>query len=104
MNKTTILILLTTIAPYFLFAQTKGVTISGKMEDKTLKTGLAYVNIVLKKALDSTFVSGTITNEEGLFTFTNLKPGLYAITSEAQSFQRQVREGIRLATDRKSVV
>lgn len=40
----------------------------------------------------------TTTNQEGLFAFTNLKPGLYKLTVEATGFQRLVREGIRLAT------
>jgi outer membrane receptor protein involved in Fe transport len=87
MNKTTILILLTFLTPFFLFAQTKGVTISGKIQDNVLKTGLAYVNIVLKKAKDSTFVSGTITNEEGLFTLAELKQGNYVLEATFVGYQ-----------------
>jgi CarboxypepD_reg-like domain/TonB-dependent Receptor Plug Domain len=87
MKKNTILILLITITPFLLLAQTKGVTLSGKMEDKTLKMGLAYVNIVLKKAKDSSFVSGTITNEEGLFTLSELKQGSYVLEATFVGYQ-----------------
>ncbi len=62
-------------APIMLFAQQKSVTLSGKIQDKVQKTPLAYVNVVLKTAKDSTFVAGTITNEAGLFLLPELKQG-----------------------------
>ena len=36
--------------------------------------------------------------EDGNYTFTNLKPGIYNITVEANGFKQSVREGIRLTT------
>jgi hypothetical protein len=38
------------------------------------------------------------TASNGLYTFTNLKPGLYTLSIEAQGFKRFTREGLRLAT------
>lgn len=60
-----------------LCAQVSAVTISGMIKDKTTKSTLLYVNVVLKSANDSTFVTGTVTDEEGRFTLTSIKPGNY---------------------------
>lgn len=58
-------------------AQTKTVTLSGMVKDKSSHTPLSYVNIVLAAEKDSAFVSGTISNEEGRFSISNIKPGNY---------------------------
>jgi hypothetical protein len=39
-----------------------------------------------------------VTGESGIHRFTNLRPGVYAMTAEAAGFKRFVREGIRLST------
>ena len=59
--------------PLSIFAQ--GVTLSGKIEitENAQKVSLAYANVLLKTAKDSAFVSGTITNELGAFSFSELK-------------------------------
>ena len=57
-------------------AQT-GVTLSGFINDKNTKSVLPFVNVVLKTEKDSSFVSGTITNEEGQFSLTKIKSGSY---------------------------
>jgi hypothetical protein len=58
----------------FSNAQTN-ITVSGIVKDKNSKVGLPFVNIVLKTEKDSTFVSGTVTNEEGRFTLSKIKSG-----------------------------
>lgn len=57
-------------------AQTN-VVISGAVKDKSTKTALPFVNVVLKTEKDSAFVSGTVTNEEGRFSLSNVKGGNY---------------------------
>jgi len=59
------------------FSQNKSVTISGLIKDKTTKSTLSYVNVVLKSQKDSSFVAGTISNEEGRFTLSNIHPNNY---------------------------
>ena len=59
------------------FSQNKGVTISGLIKDKANKSALSYVNVVLKTEKDSVFVTGTVSNEEGRFTLSNVKPNNY---------------------------
>jgi outer membrane receptor protein involved in Fe transport len=57
-------------------AQTS-VTVSGLVKDKNSKAVLSFVNVVLKTEKDSSFVSGTVTNEEGRFTLSKIKSGNY---------------------------
>lgn len=64
-----------------LKAQVTSVTLSGKIHDAQSKTALPFVSVVLKTAKDSAFVAGTLTNEEGIFTFSSLKKGDYLLES-----------------------
>ena len=57
-------------------AQTS-VTVSGVVKDKNAKNILPFVNVVLKSEKDSTFFSGTVTNEEGRFYLSKINPGNY---------------------------
>ena len=59
------------------FGQNKGITISGLIKDHADLSTLSYVNIVLKTEKDSAFVTGTVSNEEGRFTLSNIKPNNY---------------------------
>jgi len=73
-------IIMTIILNFFIFsisyAQTN-VTVSGIIKDKNTKSVLPYVNVVLKTEKDSSFVSGTITSEEGRFSLSKIKSGNY---------------------------
>ncbi len=62
-----------------LQAQTSAVTVSGIIKGKADKTALPFVNIVLKTEKDTAFVTGTVSNEEGRFTLTNIKSGNYIL-------------------------
>jgi outer membrane receptor protein involved in Fe transport len=73
-------IILTLFTQLFIFsisyAQTN-VTVSGTIKDKNTKSVLPFVNVVLKAEKDSSFVSGTVTNEEGRFSLSKVKSGNY---------------------------
>ncbi|QQR97874.1 MAG: TonB-dependent receptor [Sphingobacteriales bacterium] len=71
---------------YFLFmmivissAQTPLTTISGIVKDKKDKSLMSYVNVVLKTEKDSAFVTGTVTDDNGSFILTDIKPDNYII-------------------------
>lgn len=64
---------------FMSLAQTSAITISGLIKGKADKSALPFVNIVLKTEKDSAFVTGTVTNEEGRFTLTSIKPGNYVL-------------------------
>ena len=61
-----------------VFAQVSKVTVSGLVQEES-KTNLPYVNIIVKTTEDSVFVSGTVTNDEGLFSLTGISPGNYVL-------------------------
>jgi len=72
--------LLTLIIQLFLFTISnaqKTVTISGIIKDKNSKVVLPFAHVVLKSEKDSTFVSGTVTNEEGRFSISKVNTGDY---------------------------
>lgn len=71
-------IILTIILQLFIFSITNAqtnVTVSGIIKDKKSKAVLPFVNVVLKTEKDSSFVSGTVTNEEGRFSLSKIKSG-----------------------------
>jgi outer membrane receptor protein involved in Fe transport len=59
------------------FAQSNSVTISGIIKDQSTKVVIPFGKIILKTVVDSTFVTGTISNEEGRFSLSNVKPNDY---------------------------
>ena len=63
----------------YSFAQISEVTISGRVKNANDQSSISYANVVVKKELDSTFISGTVTDDEGRFSFENIKPGAYTI-------------------------
>jgi outer membrane receptor protein involved in Fe transport len=58
-----------------LFAQSSKVKVSGKIIDQTTQEPLPYVNVLLKKSSDSTFVTGSISDEAGLFILNEVPNG-----------------------------
>ena len=73
----TLIIVFITLSVSNSFAQNKSVTVSGTIKDKTAKTVLPFVNVILKTEKDSAFTTGSVTNEEGRFTLSNIKPDNY---------------------------
>jgi len=55
-----------------------GITISGMILN-VKKISLPYANVVLKTQKDSSFVMGTVSNDEGRFTLANVKSGSYLV-------------------------
>lgn len=72
--------------PLGLHAQQSEVSISGTIKERRLGEALPFVNVVLKNPTDSSFVAGTITNDNGLFTLGGIKPGEYLFESSFIGF------------------
>lgn len=80
MLKRLILLLTVILSCTFMSGQNPtSITVSGITKDKVAYAALPFVSVVLKNAADSSFVTGTITNEEGRFTITGIKSGNYFI-------------------------
>ena len=69
------------------FAQVQKVSISGVVREQSSKQAIPFANVVLKKGVDSVFVSGTITNDEGRFTLAGITPGPYSLECSFIGYQ-----------------
>ncbi|MEQ9164873.1 MAG: TonB-dependent receptor [Fulvivirga sp.] len=76
------------LLPLGLMAQELSVNVSGNVKNKVTKETLPFVNVLLKKQVDSSFVSGTISNDNGLFTISEVKPGDYLLEVSYIGFKR----------------
>ena len=57
------------------------VSVSGKLLDAANKSPLPYGNVILKKEADSAFVTGAVSNEEGVFVLNNITKGNYLFST-----------------------
>jgi outer membrane receptor protein involved in Fe transport len=60
-------------------AQKNSVTLSGEIKDKITQETIPYVSVSLRMKGDNAFISGTVSNDEGRFVLTNVKPASYVI-------------------------
>lgn len=82
------LLLISCITPVGLIAQNPTVTLSGTAKDKASAEALSFATVGIKQASDSSFVSGTISDDEGLFKLTDVKPGEYLIDLSLLGYAR----------------
>ncbi|HKQ74069.1 MAG TPA: TonB-dependent receptor [Blastocatellia bacterium] len=94
------LILLTAIfllvAPSTALAQAAQAELTGDVRDSA-GAGVANATVTVKQT-ETGDATKTTSGKDGVYTVTNLRPGLYTITVEAASFRRFVQEGVRLTT------
>jgi hypothetical protein len=77
-------------------AQAGRAELVGTITDKA-GAGVAKAIITVRDVLTNDATTN-VTGDDGIYTFTELKPGLYTITVEATGFRRTVREGVQLTT------
>jgi hypothetical protein len=53
------------------------VSVSGMVEAKATQLPLSFANLLMKRSVDSVFVAGTISDEQGRFRFSGILPGRY---------------------------
>lgn len=82
-------ILILILLSRMVFAQVTSVTVSGTVKGKADKSVMPYVNVVVKSEKDTTFISGTVTNEEGRFSIANSKPGNYLLEVSYMGYDRR---------------
>ena len=63
---------------FFAFGfTTHGQNLFGKVTSG--KTSIEYCNVILRQASDSLFISGTVTDSVGMFSFNKVKEGKYFV-------------------------
>lgn len=67
------------------------VTLSGTVKEAKNKTALPFANVTLLMPADSAFVTGAITNEEGLFSLPGTKSGNYLLKVTSVGYQTRVQ-------------
>lgn len=70
-------------------AQEFTATVSGMVEDASSNTPLPFVNVVLKKTDDSSFVGGTISTESGRYSISDVPPGNYYLEASFIGYKKQ---------------
>src|SRR5438309_10894988 len=88
-----LLISLSLLSTSNLFAQAGQAEITGEIKDRT--GALVPQAKVIATEVRTNQVFTSVSGEEGAYTLTNLRPGLYTLAVEAASFKRYVREGIQ---------
>lgn len=69
------------------FCQSIKVKLSGKIIEETTQEPLPYVNVLLKKISDSTFVTGSISDDAGLFVLNDVNSGEYVLEASFIGFE-----------------
>jgi outer membrane receptor protein involved in Fe transport len=82
--------ILVLVLPFTVYSQTDKVTISGTVRDGSTKEVLPYVNIVLSNSSDSTFITGTISDERGNFVIPDVPSGNYLLSFSYLSYQKKM--------------
>lgn len=78
------------------FAQAGSGELTGEVRDPS--GGLVADATVTTTRVDTNQTYTSVTGEAGVYQFSSLKPGLYALAIEAKSFKRLVREQINVIT------
>lgn len=88
MKNIRMILLILFIIPSGLIAQNSTITLSGTAKDKASAETLSFVTVVIQQASDSSFVSGTISDEEGFFMLEDVKPGEYLVELSLLGYDR----------------
>lgn len=70
----------------------QNVTVSGLVKDQKDNSALPFASIILEKASDSSFVSGTYTDEQGRFTLLNVREGSYKLRIRYAGYKTLLNE------------
>ena len=70
---------------FLAFAQAD-ITISGTVKEKISQNAIPFANIVLKTKQDNAFVTGTASDDNGLFILENTNPGNYILEISSMGF------------------
>ncbi|GAB4286845.1 MAG: outer membrane beta-barrel family protein [Ignavibacteriaceae bacterium] len=103
-NKILILILIITAGIYSQQPRTGfGLKITGTVHDSSTDAPIEYANIVLFTPADSSMVTGTISDQQGKFELTGLRPGKYYMTVNFIGYDKKFIDNIILGPQNRTV-
>ena len=70
--------------------------IKGKVIESSENVPMEFANIVLLNSSDSSQVTGTVTNKEGLFEITRVRPGSYYVTIGFIGFEQKKIDNVEI--------
>jgi outer membrane receptor protein involved in Fe transport len=74
------------------FSQKNSITLSGQIKGKTTQEAVSYVSVSLKSKTDNTFIMGTLSDDEGRFVLTNVKPANYVIEATFVGYKTIIQD------------
>jgi carboxypeptidase family protein/TonB-dependent receptor-like protein len=92
----TLLLLAIYNSPSIALVQAGQAELTGIVRDSS-GAGIAKATVIVTQT-ETGEVTRTTSGVDGVYTITNLHPGSYSVTVEANSFRRFVQEGVRLTT------
>lgn len=84
-------------------ARHTGGTIWGKVISQGQKEAMQYTNVVLYKASDSTMVTGSITDKNGIFKFDGIKDGKYYLKIHFIGFKIRTISNLEISQNHRSI-
>jgi len=81
----------------------RGGSIRGYVIDAEFQTPLEYANIILYARTDSVLVTGTITDQNGIFVLTAIRPGTYFVEINFIGYQATFIEDIGISRADKNI-
>src|SRR5271157_800681 len=95
-----LLCLFALLLPGLLRGQSTNATLSGTVTDPT---GAAIPNVQLTlTSVDTGTVNKAASGPEGLYSFPNLRPGIYELKASSQGFKEYVQAGIELTMNARA--
>ena len=72
--------------------------VTGKVIDSSTKKAVEYANVSIFSSKDSSIVTGTVTNENGIFIIKNLQPGQYYAKVSFIGYKTKMINNINIAS------
>ena len=70
------------------------ITVTGRVYNEETKAPVEYANIVLVSKRDTTQIFGNVTNEDGVFSITKMRPGRYTLEVQFMGYAKKTVENL----------
>ncbi len=77
--------------------------IKGQVKENASKAAMEYANVSVYSLPDSTLVSGTITNAEGIFEIKDLPAGKYYLVADFIGFDKRVVNNLEISEGKRKI-